>query len=189
MDKILKFFYFNRKKLWKDKTHFPDLFARFFSLLFFKSENTFAHNSTQSSQNFLTEKTNISYLNQPGIYEIFDVENNKSYYGETNYLIGRLEVHTRSLRTGTHPCKRLQESYNKIREIEKFQFFIVVAGSEWVDKKKRVEFQNKLIEDNKDRCYNQTFEEMKSPPVSKIRRISYKGHEYANIRAAVKQLE
>ena len=83
----------------------------------------------------------------------------------------------------------MQESYNKIREIEKFQFFIVVAGPEWVDKKKRLEFQNKLIEDNKDRCYNQTFEEMKSPPVSKIRRISYKGHKYANIRAAVKQLE
>jgi hypothetical protein len=164
------------------------LISCFFSILFLKKEVDFPGESSQSSQNFLREKINVSYLNQPGLYEILDVENDRSYYGETSYLLGRFEVHTRSLRQGIHFCKTLQESYNKISDSENFQFFIIDYGPEWLDKEKRVKFQDNLIEKNKHRCYNQTFEKMKSPPVSKIRRISYKGIEYPNVRGAVKSI-
>lgn len=132
--------------------------------MFLKSESRSADDSSESSQNFLTEKTNVSFLSQPGVYEILDVENKKSYYGETIYLLGRLEVHSRLLKKGTHTSKTLQESYNKNPQIENFQFFIIVTGAEWENKEKQLEFQNKLIEENKDRCHNQTLEEMKTPP-------------------------
>lgn len=197
MGKIIKFFKFIEKNLCRLKTDFQtfSFIARFFPILFLKNESSLdddssqAGDSSQLAQNFLTEKTNVSYLNQPGVYEILDVKNNKSYYGETSYLLGRLEVHTRSLKKGTHLCKSLQESYDKNPQIENFQFIIIVAGPEWQDNQKRLEVQDKLIEDNKDRCSNQTLEAMKSAPLSKIRRISYKGKEYPNVRAAVKILK
>lgn len=184
----MKFGSVSRRNLWKVKTLFYKYFfiARFFSILFLKSETS---DSSESSQNFLNKKINVSYLNQPGVYEILDVQNNKSYYGETSYLFGRLEIHSRSLRKGAHPCKGLQKSYDKIGNFENFQFFIIVAGPEWLDKEKRRQLQDNLIENNKDRCYNQTLEEMESPAVSKIRRISYKSIEYSNIRGAVKYLQ
>jgi hypothetical protein len=195
INKIKKIFYFSCRNLCKlsfyepEKIKYDVFVACFFSILFLKKEADFSGDSSQSSQNFLRKKINVSYLNQPGVYEILDVKNDKSYYGETSYLLGRLEVHFRSLRKGNHFCKALQESYNKISDSENFQFFIIVYGSKWLDKEKRVKFQDNLIKTNKDRWYNQTFEEMKSPPVSKIRRISYKGIEYPNVRGAVKLLE
>jgi hypothetical protein len=95
------------------------------SLLILKTETRYF---SELSQKALQDKKDVSYLNQPGVYEILDVLNNKSYYRESSYLCGRLEVHMRSLRKGNHLCKGLQESYDLTKNLDNFQFFILVSG-------------------------------------------------------------
>jgi len=66
-------------------------------------------------------KIDISAIFQPGVYEILDLSNNFSYYGESTSLIQRLEMHVRNLRNGIHHCRKLQISYNN--QNKKYRFF------------------------------------------------------------------
>lgn len=132
-------------------------------------------------------KIDISVILQPGVYEILDLSNNFSYYGESASLIQRLEMHVRSLKNGTHHCQKLQISYNnQNRNIASLKFFILEFGPEWSNLEKRLKRQDEFIELNKHRCYNVTLEQKKNPKASCIRKISYKGKQYSSVRGALK---
>nr|AOY36052.1 putative GIY-YIG homing endonuclease [Hariotina sp. MMOGRB0030F] len=132
-------------------------------------------------------KIDISAIFQPGVYEILDLSNNFSYYGESTSLIQRLEMHVRNLRNGIHHCRKLQISYNnQNKNIDSLKFFIIEFGPEWSNLEKRLERQDELIEFNKHRCYNVTFEQKRNPKPSLIRKISYKGKQYSSVRGALK---
>ena len=45
--------------------------------------------------NFFEKKMAISFLYNPGIYEILDVKTDISYYGKTNHLLLRCHMHFR----------------------------------------------------------------------------------------------
>lgn len=130
------------------------------------------------------EKINISFLKNPGVYEILDVQNNCSYYGESDCLLSRLQIHLRQLRNGTHFCKKLLEVYQKTGE-DNFQFFVIVSGPEWASGKKRRDYQNQLIEENSSRCYNQTKSQCLNSPSTLIRPLMYKGKRYNAVRQSV----
>jgi len=66
------------------------------------------------------------------------------------------------------------------------KFFIIEFGPEWSNLEKRLERQDELIEFNKHRCYNVTFEQKRNPKPSLIRKISYKGKQYSSVRGALK---
>jgi hypothetical protein len=129
-------------------------------------------------------KRNISFLKDPGVYEILDVKNNCSYYGESECLLSRFQIHLRQLQNGTHFCKKLLDSYQKTGE-KNFQFFVIVSGPEWTSAQKRREYQNQLIEENSSSCYNQTQSQRFNYPSTVIRPIMYKGKKYNAVRQAV----
>lgn len=58
-----------------------------------------------------TQKIDVSFLKEPGVYEILDVQNDRSYYRETAFLLDRFQIHWRQLRNGTHSCKGLLEAF------------------------------------------------------------------------------
>lgn len=128
----------------------------------------------------------VSFLNGPGVYEILDVLNNMSYYGESGCLFDRLQIHYRQLKTGNHFCKRLQDAFTEQQNLDGFKCFIVASGPDFVDAQKRRDYQDKLIEKNKHRCYNQTEYERSNPAFSEIRPIMYKGKRYESVRGALK---
>lgn len=127
---------------------------------------------------------------EPGVYEILDVLNNKSYYGESGFLFQRLEMHFRLLDKGSHHCVPLQTAYNEQnKQKAAFQIFVLRYGPEWLDVQKRVKCQDEFIELNKDRCYNITSEQKIHMKTSQIRKIQYKKKQYANVRAALKDTD
>ncbi len=127
---------------------------------------------------------NVSFIQNPGVYEILDPINNKSYYGETSCIIKRLNIYIRTLKVGNHFCKDLQTAFNQQKNPNNFKYFIIAEGPEWEEKNKRVELQNQLISENKHRTYNT----IQAKP-SKIRKIEYHGMEYPNIREAVRKIK
>ena len=129
-------------------------------------------------------KRNVSFLKDPGVYEILDLKNNCSYYGESECLLSRLQIHLRQLRNGTHFCKKLQDSFQKTGE-KNFQFFVLVSGPEWTSAQKRRDYQDQLIEENSSSCYNQTQSQRYNYPSTVIRPIMYKGRKYNAVRQAV----
>lgn len=48
-----------------------------------------------------------------GIYKILNLLNGKCYIGSSEYLSRRLKDHRVYLKNNTHPCRHLQNSYNK----------------------------------------------------------------------------
>lgn len=130
------------------------------------------------------EKRNISFLKNPGVYEILDVQKNCSYYGESDCLFSRLQIHLRQLRNGTHFCKKLLEVYQQTSE-DNFQFFVIVSSPEWASAKKRRDSQNQLIEENSSRCSNQTKAQRLNFPSTLIQPLMYKGKRYNAVRQAV----
>jgi hypothetical protein len=131
------------------------------------------------------KKVDISFLKDPGIYEILDVKNNLSYYGETDCLLNRCQLHFRQLLNSTHPCVKLLESFNEQKNPTGFKFFVIVSGLEWNDPVKRRQFETKLIAANSHRCYNQTEIERLNPRSFLIRPLMYKGKQYASVRGAI----
>lgn len=129
-------------------------------------------------------KRNVSFLKDPGVYEILDLKNNCSYYGESECLLSHLQIHLRQLRNGTHFCKKLQDSFQKTGE-KNFQFFVLVSGPEWTSAQKRRDYQDQLIEENSSSCYNQTQAQRYNYPSTVIRPIMYKGRKYNAVRQAV----
>lgn len=144
---------------------------------------------TSSSQTSSREKMDISFLKDPGVYEILDVKNNCSYYGETSCLLNRLQIHLRQLKNGTHSCTRLLESFQEQNNEEGFQFFVLVSGPEWHSAEKRRKFQDQIVAENSSRCYNQTEEARASYPATQIRAIMYKGKRYDSVRGAIRDTE
>lgn len=75
------------------------------------------------------EKMDITFLNYPGVYEILDIENNKSYYGETTSLVRRMMQHNQGLVNETHECKALVAAFKKQgKQIDKFRFIVHKSG-------------------------------------------------------------
>jgi hypothetical protein len=154
----------------------------YFSLVLFCSQRSLR---TEDVSNLEKEKINISFLKDPGIYEILDVKNNLSYYGETVCLLTRCQLHFRQLLNSTHPCVKLLESFNEQKNPGGFQFFVIASGSEWTDYTKRCQLEKKLIAANSHRCYNQTETKQLNPGPSLIRSLMYKGKQYASVRGAI----
>jgi hypothetical protein len=134
-------------------------------------------------------KIDISFLKEPGVYEILDVQNNCSYYGETDCLLNRLQIHLRQLRNGTHPSSRLLEAFQEQKNETGFQFFVLVSAPDWISARKRREFQDFVIEQNSSRCYNQTQQERFYYSSTTIRAIMYKGKRYDSVRGALRDTE
>lgn len=64
-----------------------------FFILFQKNIVFLFSHSTSSPQMSSIKKIDISFLKEPGIYEILDVQNDCSYYGETSCLLYRFQIH------------------------------------------------------------------------------------------------
>lgn len=123
-------------------------------------------------------KVNISLLNNPGVYEILNVETNCSYYGESQWLLERIQLNFRYLKNGKHHCIALQQAYNESKNMDNFQVLIIASGPDWVDKKKRMELEDFLRAWPKawrrnefspqpfgqGGCYNQTKQQRLNPP-------------------------
>lgn len=58
--------------------------------ILFSYDSNFESVETTDSQ-----KIDISFLKDPGVYEILDRQNNCSYYGELGYLLSRFQIHWR----------------------------------------------------------------------------------------------
>ncbi len=70
----------------------------------------------------------VTFLIKPGVYEILDVLNNKSYYGETQCLFNRFSRHTEQLTNGTHDCRALQAAYQTQQNPDGFKFIVLDYG-------------------------------------------------------------
>ena len=66
----------------------------------------------------------ISFLNNPGIYEIFNKKNNKRYIGQSIHIRIRLLRHKNYLNKNEHINKHLQAAWNKYGE-EYFEFNVL----------------------------------------------------------------
>lgn len=135
------------------------------------------------------EKMDVTFLNYPGIYEILDIENNKSYYGQTTLLARRIMQHNQGLVNETHECKDLIAAFKKQdKQIDKFRFIVHKSGPEWEDETLRLAYEKELIVQNYDRCYNNETgflagTEQKQP--RNIRKpLTYKGKKYTSVRKA-----
>nr|YP_009185190.1 putative GIY-YIG homing endonuclease [Bracteacoccus giganteus]ALO63562.1 putative GIY-YIG homing endonuclease [Bracteacoccus giganteus] len=128
-------------------------------------------------------KWDITDTRYPGIYEIYDVQNKMSYYGETFCLCSRYDHHLRDLEAGTHHNKSLLNAYKKQSNPDGFRFFVLYYGDEWADKNKRLQRQNECISSNFENCYNITeISETRS-----IKPVMVNGTRYASIREAARQ--
>lgn len=136
-----------------------------------------------------SQKIDISFLKDPGMYEIFDRQNDLSYYGESVCLLSRLQIHWRQFKNATHPCKKLLQAFQEQQNPENFEFFVLVSGPEWRDAEKRRNSQNEVIEKNALRCFNQTEQQRVFPPSTTIMPIMYKGKTYASVRGALRDVE
>lgn len=56
------------------------------------------------------------FINEPGIYEIYNKANGKRYVGQSVRLKNRLQTHFRRLLKNEHPNRHLQASWNKYGE-------------------------------------------------------------------------
>lgn len=129
----------------------------------------------------------VTFLNYPGVYEILDVKNDKSYYGETNSLCRRFMHHHQGLTNDTHDCKALATAFKEQnKNIENFRFIVHKSGPEWEDKNLRLKCEEELIQKNRGRCYNT---EQEKPTVLKVRKpVMYDGTVYNSARDAAKAL-
>lgn len=149
-----------------------------------KKANLSEENIAKTNQSDV-QKYEVPFLNTPGVYEILDVQQNKSYYGETNSLVRRFMHHWQRLEDESHECKALVESFqNKKKNIEGFRFFVHKSGPVWENKELRLEYEQKLIDENKNQCYNivseeRTFENVRKP-------LFYKGTVYSSACVAAK---
>lgn len=128
----------------------------------------------------------ITFLACPGVYEILDVAENKSYYGESASVCGRMKHHYDALKKGTHDCKNLQASFTaQGGSIHNFRFLVHATLPLEASVAERVKLQNKLIAENKTRCYNAIPNSQKaeqSEPVSVI--VIYENQRYYTTRDA-----
>lgn len=137
----------------------------------------------QPDSNF--EKLDVTSLKYPGIYEILDVKNNKSYYGQSSLLFRRMMHHHQGLINETHECKALMAAFKEQgKPIDNFRFIVLKAGPGWEDENVRLEYENKLVEQNKDRCYNNDGSYGKNKKSNIRKPLIYNGKFYSSSRLA-----
>lgn len=132
------------------------------------------------------QNKDITDLILPGLYEILDKKNQKSYYGETDSLAKRYSDHLRELNNETHSNLSLQKAYTEIKKesrIDNFRFIILEIGPEWKDKKKRLKKEQEYIELNRKRAYNAIEEKVFKKT---IRPIMANGKKYPSVHKASK---
>jgi hypothetical protein len=126
-------------------------------------------------------------MQDPGVYEILDVEKNVSYYGETSCLLIRFEMHHRQLKNGTHSCGKLLAAYKELKSSDNFRYIVLAHGPEFETYEKRKQLEDQLIAENVHRCFNQTAAERTK--YYETRRIVYKGKEYDSVRGSLRDTE
>lgn len=144
-------------------------------------------NSTTANELLTQTPLNFDYsiLTQAGVYQIYDINSDKMYFGETDNLFQRLNQHNRWLREKNHHNKGLRDSSQK-NPITNFKFIILHAGPDCKNLESRVECQDFYIEKNKDRCYNIVTINTENKI---IRPIMYKGERFESVREAARLLK
>lgn len=105
--------------------------------------------------NLDSQPVDVPFLNSPGVYEILDTGMDKSYYGETGFLFRRFMQHWDGLQNETHECKALLQSFkNQDKNAGNFRFIVHKSGPQWARREDRLEYENMLVQQNKNRCYN-----------------------------------
>lgn len=129
------------------------------------------------------KKIDITMSKYPGIYEMLDIKNNMSYYGQTDCLANRLARHFYELNREKHDNKMLSKAYKTEKNPDNFRFFILKYGPELKDPHKRLHLQAQYIKMNAHRCYNV----INPTPVKRIRPIMVRETYYRSIRDAARQ--
>lgn len=141
--------------------------------------------------NHLASK-DISWLNQPGLYEIENVQNTKRYIGQTENLLERLGKHVSTLNDKKHDCLALQKDWNESPEPAKnFVFRVISAGPEWINKGKREQEEGCLIEKIEvSFLYNQLRQKKRLEPLDENYRVilTANGTTYNSMAEATKAL-
>lgn len=101
-----------------------------------------------------SEKTDITLLFEPGIYEIYDQDTQYSYYGESSRLSHRINLHIQQIRSGSHENYELNKALATNPTINRFRFYILHSGPEWESLAKRQACEKAYIEANSQRCFN-----------------------------------
>nr|ALO63176.1 putative GIY YIG homing endonuclease [Chloromonas perforata] len=137
-----------------------------------------------------SEKKEVTFLNNPGIYELWDTVNDKSYYGESSCLMHRLDLHRQELERGFHSNAGLNTAMQNGISIADIQFIVLDCGPEWALLDHRKVRENAYIERNGDtnRCYSTNFDGGKSAPPKRIIMRPFMAYNtrYQSTRAAVK---
>lgn len=146
------------------------------------------HKNIESSLNtdFNSQKLDVTNLCYPGIYEILDIKNDKSYYGESNLLFRRFAQHYQGLVNESHECEALMVAFKEQnKQIDNFRFIVHKSGPEWENQNLRLEYEQKLISANQHRCYNIQGTDQISLKSENVRLpLMYKGTSYKSIREA-----
>lgn len=145
--------------------------------------------SLEKNSENTSNKTDITFILYSRVYEILNILDNKSYYGESSCLVDRLSNHTKDLETGKHECKELQKDYSRIKNRQAFWFIILKSGPEWEEKQKRIDFEKKLIHENSHRCYNIVSLLPEVESVRKVYPVMYYGERFDSIPEASKKLK
>ena len=105
-----------------------------------------------SSQNDSVLKR-IQPRQQPGLYMIRCIINDKRYYGESGNISSRLSSHKSMLRKGTHANDLLQRDWNIYGE-NNFEFTVLFMGPKWEKQEERLCKETQLILDDRPLAYN-----------------------------------
>lgn len=128
----------------------------------------------------------VTFLFNSGVYEIRDLLNNKSYYGETQNLCSRFTRHFEQLSNGTHECRSLQKAYREQQNQNGFRFIVLDYGPHLSDVAARRALENQYIERNSGRCYNVTADTPAQP--NTIKPVMCNGVRYLSIHEAMAAL-
>lgn len=102
-----------------------------FNLFFSLSQKNYSinYNATEyneSTPNLEPHNFDVTCLQYTGGYEIRDLNNNKSYFGQTSKLAARFQHHFHNLKNGCHENALLREAYAKAKDQTFFQFLCFV---------------------------------------------------------------
>lgn len=66
------------------------------------------------AEDLLRQEISCDFAVECGIYRIVNLETNRSYIGKSKNMPARLRQHFHQLKYGKHPCKPLQEDYDRL---------------------------------------------------------------------------
>ena len=88
-----------------------------------------------------------------GVYKITCLQNNRSYIGQSNGVLGRIGSHVRHLERGIHSNKELQEDYN-LYEASEFVFEFLEQTDDYDHRE--AHYITLVVMENEDLAYNTT---------------------------------